>query len=168
MPLSMSRFDRLQELTARQPPLWEEVLQELLQVFHCVAGTIHLASGDEKTLHLCAQQNIPEALLPMVTTIPVGKGIAGVAAERREPVQICNLQTDDSGVAKAGAKQTNMQGSIAVPVLREGRLRAVFGLGKAEPYDFTLAEEADFQAAAQLIADGIGNDTPAASAPPAP
>jgi len=71
----------------------------------------------------------------------VGKGIAGVAAERREPVEMCNLQTDTSGVAKAGAKQTQVQGTLAVPVMDGERLCGTLGIGKQVPYDFTAAEK---------------------------
>ena len=71
---------------------------------------------------IVAHLGIPEALMPVIQTIPVGKGIAGAAAERREPVELCNLQTDTSGVAKPGAKQTQVQGSLAVPVLEGDRL----------------------------------------------
>ena len=71
----------------------------------------------------------------------MGKGIAGVAAERLAPVEMCNLQTDTSGVAKPGAKQTQVQGTLAVPVLDGGRLCGTLGIGKLVPYDFTEAEK---------------------------
>lgn len=79
--------------------------------------------------------------MPIIQSIPVGKGIAGVAAERREPVEMCNLQTDTSGVAKPGAKQTQVQGSLAVPVMDGERLCGTLGIGKLVPYDFTTAEK---------------------------
>ena len=126
--MSLPSFDRLQQLTLQRPPPWEEILGEL-----------------------------PDALLPVITTIPVGKGIAGVAAESKKPVQLCNLQTDISGVARPGAKQTNVQGSIAVPVLRAGKLLAVYGVAKPHAHDFTAEDEAQFQIAAQHIAGGISS-----------
>lgn len=79
--------------------------------------------------------------MPIIQSIPVGKGIAGVAAERKEPVEMCNLQTDTSGVAKPGAKQTQVQGTLAVPVMDGERLCGTLGIGKLAPYDFTMREK---------------------------
>ena len=80
--------------------------------------------------------------MPVVEVIPVGKGIAGAAAERREPVELCNLQADLGGVAKEGARQTNVQGSIAVPILEGESLKGTLGIGKMVPYDFSESEKA--------------------------
>jgi hypothetical protein len=63
--------------------------------------------------------------------------MAGIAAERRAPVQVCNLQTDDSGVAKAAARDTRMEGSVAAPVFFQGELRGTIGIAKPVAYDFT-------------------------------
>ena len=79
--------------------------------------------------------------MPIIQSIPVGKGIAGTAAERQEPVEMCNLQTDTSGGAKPGAKQTQVQGTLAVPVMDGERLCGTLGIGKMEPYDFTEEEK---------------------------
>jgi L-methionine (R)-S-oxide reductase len=70
-----------------------------------------------------------------------------------EPVQICNLQTDRSGVAKPAAKKTKVGGSIAVPVEFGGLLMGTLGIGKHEPYDFTSAEISDLQTIASEIAE---------------
>ena len=72
----------------------------------------------------------------------MGKGIAGLAAERREPITICNLQTDTSGQARPGAKATGMEGSLAVPMLAGSELRGVLGIAKAEAYDWSETETA--------------------------
>jgi L-methionine (R)-S-oxide reductase len=79
--------------------------------------------------------------MPVIQSIPVGKGIAGAAAERLEPVELCNLQTDTSGVAKPGAKQTQVQGSLAVPVLDGNRLCGTLGIGKRTSYEFSDEEK---------------------------
>ena len=108
--------------------------------FGCQAGTIHLLR--EGVLQLAAHQNIPPPVVQIIGTVPVGKGIAGLAAERREPVTICNLQTDTSGQARPGAKATGMEGSLAVPMLAGGELRGVLGIAKAGAYDWPEAETA--------------------------
>ena len=107
--------------------------------FGCQAGTIHLLR--EGVLKLAAHHNIPPPVVQIIGTVPVGKGIAGLAAERREPVTICNLQTDTSGQARPAAKTTGMEGSLAVPMLTAGELRGVLGVAKASAYDWSDAEK---------------------------
>src|SRR5207247_1211328 len=96
---------------------------------------------DSQLLHLKAYQGIPEFLLPKMTIIPIGKGMAGVAAERKQPVQICNLQTDESGLVRPSAKETKVEGSITVPLMLNGRLHGTLGIAKPIPYEFTPEEE---------------------------
>ena len=108
--------------------------------FGCQAGTVHLLR--EGVLQLAAHKNIPPPVGLIIGTVPVGKGIAGLAAERREPVTICNIQTDTSGQVRPGAKATGMEGSLAVPMLADGELRGVLGIAKAEAYDWPEAETA--------------------------
>src|SRR5205823_3245040 len=98
------------------------VLKKVLAHFDCVVGTIHSLDPCSGMLKLRAHDGLPESLMARVQVIPIGKGMAGLAAERREPVQVCNLQTDTSGVAKPSARETRMGGSIAVPILIEGTL----------------------------------------------
>ncbi|MBL8725822.1 MAG: GAF domain-containing protein [Planctomycetes bacterium] len=123
------------------PPPWERALDLLLRHFDCAVGTIHLL-GPDQLLHLCAQRGLPPPVLAKVGAIPIGKGMAGLAAERRAPVQVCNLQTDTSGVARPDARMTKMEGSIAAPMLLGERLCGVVGVAKPVPYEFS-ADEAD-------------------------
>ena len=81
-----------------------DVLDKILGHFDCVTGTIHLLRKESGMLELLAQRGIPESIIDKVSTIPVGKGMAGLAAERREPVQVCNLQTDESGDVRPGRR----------------------------------------------------------------
>lgn len=116
-------------------------LQSAIEAFDCVAGTIHREADGLLTLE--AHVGMPEEVLERIETIPFGKGIAGLAAERLEPVQVCNLQTDDSGVAESGAKATGLEGTIAVPMLgTDEELEGVIGVGKPHSYEFS-EEEAD-------------------------
>ena len=96
---------------------WQSALDLILAEFNCPVGTIHQLDEATGLLHLLVRRGIPDAILDRVSRIPVGKGMAGLAAERRECVEVCNLQTDSSGDAKPGAKLTGMEGSIAVPML---------------------------------------------------
>lgn len=142
------------EISSPHPeaPDWSRFLAETIADFDCTTGTLHRLDPADGQLKLVAHQGIPEALMPVIGTIPIGKGIAGTAALRLEPVEICNLQTDTSGVAKPGAKQTHVQGSLAVPVLDGGRLCGTLGVGKLVPHDFTDEEKARLMAAGAAVA----------------
>lgn len=138
------------------PEDWTLFLEAMAADFGCVTGTLHRFDPADQHLKLVSHLGIPPHVLPqflpIIQSIPLGKGIAGAAAERREAVELCNLQTDTSGVAKDGAKQTQVQGSLAVPVLDGDRLCGTLGIGKREPYDFTEAEKQRLLAAAGEVA----------------
>jgi L-methionine (R)-S-oxide reductase len=154
-----SRTEGLSPLLTANPD-WAAVLARVAQAFDCVTGTIHRTDPATGLLRLVAHQGIPPQALPMllpkIDAIPFGKGIAGCAAERKEAVQLCNLQEDLGGVAKVDARKTNVQGALAVPVLGpDGKVRGVLGVGKMAPYDFTEAEIADLKSCAALIAERL-------------
>ena len=128
----------------------DDVLRATIAHFKCDAGTIHLLT--DRMLALKAHVNIPPPIVQIVQTVPIGKGIAGLAAERREPVSLCNLQTDDSGQARPAAKTTGMEGSVAVPMLHDEILRGVLGIAKAQAHDWTDAEKAELLAIAARLA----------------
>ncbi|MBS1833303.1 MAG: GAF domain-containing protein [Acidobacteria bacterium] len=113
------------------------------------SGTIHMMHGDG-VLHLeAATANIPAFVLDKVQLVPVGKGMAGLAVERNEPVTACNIQTDTTGDVRSGAKATGLQGAIALPI-RNPQGQAVGCLGVANFAERTFTEEE----IAQLLAAG--------------
>jgi len=119
---------------------WKELLDRIISAFGCSTGTLHTLDRETNLLMLKSQKGIPEFLLPKMSVIPIGKGMAGIAAERRQPVEMCNLQTDESGVARPAAKETKVEGSIAVPMMLAGELFGTLGIAKPVPYDFTKEE----------------------------
>ncbi len=128
-------------------------LEEVLCSFHCQTGTLHKADGE--FLDLVVQRGVPEALLPKIARIPFGKGIAGAAAERREPVELCNLQQDLGGVARPDARQTQVSGSLAVPVFAPdgATVLGTLGVGMHAPHDFTEDEKARLAAIAARVGE---------------
>lgn len=132
------------------------MLAQVLQNFGCATGTIHRTDPTTGLLTLIAHQGIPPQVLPMllpkIDNIPFGKGIAGCAAQRKEAVQLCNLQEDLGGVAKPDARKTNVQGALAVPIVSPaGKVVGVLGVGKMSPYEFSEAESAELSACAALM-----------------
>ncbi len=142
---------QLNELLA-SPSNATTVLTQILKNFDCVTGTIHRLDQSSGMLKLHAHQGIPPFVLDKIQTIPVGKGIAGCAAERKAPVQLCNLQENLGGIAKPDAQKTNVQGALAVPIMdTHGLVVGVVGIGKMQPYDFSAEEINALQKIAQRL-----------------
>jgi L-methionine (R)-S-oxide reductase len=131
----------------------EKILRETLEQFHSETGTIHTLDAEKQLLHLVAQVGLPPQVLEKVKTIPVGKGIAGQVVAQNRPVTICNLQSDSSGVAKPGAKQTGVGGALCVPVCADSKIVGTFGIGTVRPYEYTDDETRQLETIADHIAD---------------
>lgn len=106
----------------------EAWLKAFLERHGAVAGTVHVTLPDEPDmLALRAAVNIPPKVQEVTARVPRGKGMAGLALERGRPVSTCNLQTDETGDVRPGAKAVQAQAAVALPVAREGGT-AVVGL----------------------------------------
>jgi L-methionine (R)-S-oxide reductase len=133
----------------------EKILREALEQFRSETGTIHTLDAEKQLLHLAAHIGLPPQLVEVVKTIPVGKGIAGQVVAQDRPVTICNLQTDSSGVAKPGAKQTGVGGALCVPIRDGSKIVGTFGVGTVRPYEYTADETRQLEAIAASVADII-------------
>jgi L-methionine (R)-S-oxide reductase len=104
-----------------------EWLRGFIQRHGAVAGTVHLIRGD--SLALAAAVNIPPKVQELTATIPMGKGMAGLAWQHDKPIQTCNLQDDTSGQVRPGAKAVDARAAVAFPVHEQsGTIRAIVGL----------------------------------------
>ncbi|PCE66019.1 GAF domain-containing protein [Sediminicola luteus] len=136
----MSLPENIATLLQSEEINWQNLLEATISHFDCTTGTLHFLDPKTQLLHLKASKGIPGFLMPKVSTIPVGKGMAGIAAERKEAVEMCNLQTDASGVARPAAKETKVEGSLAAPLLLDGVLYGTIGVAKPVAYDFSESE----------------------------
>ena len=118
----------------------EKILHDTLAKFNSETGTIHRLHVPTQWLRLVAQVGLPPQLLDMVKVIPVGKGIAGQVIAQGKPVTMCNLQTDTSGVAKPGAKQTGVGGALCVPIRDGDKIVGTLGIGTRREHEYTPAE----------------------------
>jgi signal transduction protein with GAF and PtsI domain len=123
----------------------EKILRETLAKFHSETGTIHFLDSEKQLLHLAAQIGLPPQMLEIVKTIPVGKGIAGQVVAQNKPVTICNLQTDTSGVAKPGAKQTGVGGALCVPIRHNDKIVGTLGIGTVRQHEYTPDETRELE-----------------------
>jgi len=129
----------------------KNALEHILTDFQSETGTVHLLNAENQLLYLAAQVGLPPQMLEVVKSIPVGKGIAGQTVAQNKPVTICNLQTDTSGVAKPGAKQTGVGGALCVPMRKEGKVVGAIGIGTVRPHEYTAEEALRLEKAADLL-----------------
>jgi L-methionine (R)-S-oxide reductase len=114
-------------------------LQGFLGRHKAVAGTVHMVKGD--VLALAAAVNIPPKVQEITATIPLGKGMAGMAWQHDKPIQTCNLKDDDSGAVKPGAKAVDAKAAVALPVHDpSGTIRAIVGLAWMHENEISAAE----------------------------
>jgi L-methionine (R)-S-oxide reductase len=129
----------------------EQSLRLVLAEFHSETATIHRLDDEKKMLYLAAQVGLPSQMIEVVKTIPVGKGIAGQVVAQNKPVTICNLQTDSSGVAKPGAKQTGMGGALCVPLRDGDKTAGTIGIGTIRQHEYTPDETRELEEVGRLI-----------------
>lgn len=107
-------------------------------------GSVHLSEpADEGEIVLVASYNLPPSVRNGTATVPLGKGMAGTAAQQREAVAISDFQSDNTGVAAPGGRAAGSKGSLTLPVFHpedDTKLLAVVGLGFPEQRDFTPEE----------------------------
>ena len=114
-------------------------LQAFLHRHGAVSGTVHRNDGG--TLKLASAVNIPEQVQHIVAVVPNGKGMAGLALQRGEPIFTCNLKEDASGAVKPGAKAVDAQAAVALPVHSvSGEICAVVGIAFAEERQWSDAD----------------------------
>lgn len=156
-PADQAFLERLAALRADSDP-FQAALALTLAHFRAESGTIHgLSQG---LLELRAHSaGMPPPVLEVIRRIPVGKGMAGLAVERAEPVTACNLQTDTSGDVRPGARATGLQGSIVVPVLDGARPAGALGIANRAERVFDAREVALLLAAGRVLAGWLGTSS---------
>jgi L-methionine (R)-S-oxide reductase len=127
-----------------------EWLRSLLARHRAVAGTVHVVRGE--LLEIAAAVNIPPPVQQATATIPMGKGMAGLAWQHDRAVQTCNLREDTTGAVKPGAKAVDGKAAVALPVHdARGAIRAVVGLAWMEERDLGDTELAQISSDAASL-----------------
>ena len=139
-----------------------EALARVVKHFAADSGTVHMIGADGLLHLLAASDGLPAHVLAVIGTIPVGKGMAGLAVERRAPVDACNIQTDTSGDVRPGARATGLAGALVVPIFRGDDVIGALGIANRAERTFTGDEVADLLAAGRALA-ARHPDAPAAA-----
>jgi signal transduction protein with GAF and PtsI domain len=138
--------------------LLQRALDRIADDFGAMTATLHAvdpgADPIRPDLVSIADRGIPESVRAHTRLIPFGKGMAGLCAERRAAVTVCNLQTDASGVARPGARETGVAGAIVVPIFDalSGRLVGTLGIGKPGEHTYLEEEIGTLAACAEKLA----------------
>jgi L-methionine (R)-S-oxide reductase len=136
-------------------PDLEQSLRVILGHFEAEVGTIHTLEADG-LLHLRAHTaGIPESVLAATRVIPIGKGMAGLAVERRAPVNVCNIQQDKSGDVRPGAQATGAKGSLCVPMMAADRAVGALGIACVRERNFSEAEVRALLEAGRALAQSV-------------
>ena len=118
----------------------QKALDDAIAHLKADSGTVHVKDPARLVLLLAASRNIPQPVLDIVKEVPWGKGMAGVAVEKLQPVSVCNIQTTTSSDVRPGARGTGMQGALVVPMMHAGRAVGAFGVGCVGDREFTADE----------------------------
>lgn len=112
-------------------------LEQFLREHGAVAGTVHTLDVATDTLIMQAAVNIPDKVRAVTSQIPRGKGMAGLALVREQPVSTCNLQDDKGADVRPGAKAVDAQAAVALPIRGASGVRAIVGLAFADEREFS-------------------------------
>lgn len=133
----------------------DEALKTVTSHFKCDLGTIHVIEGDGK-LHLRAHtQGIPEPILAASRVIPIGKGMAGRAAQNRAPTNLKSMQADSDPRIPIAQKADDTIGAICVPILNGDKVVGTIGIATRGERAFTAEEETLLTNAGRVIAGRI-------------
>lgn len=126
-------------------------LEAIIARFEADTGTIHLI--EDGVLMLEAHAGVPQPVIEVVARVPIGKGMAGQAAERNEVVTSCNIQVDKTGSVQPGARESGVNGAVVVPI-RDGAGRAVgaLGIGVHREHEYSDADVAKLLEEARRLA----------------
>ncbi len=140
----------------------DQALDEAIETLHADSGTIHLSEPSRNVLLLAAHQGVPQNLLPVIREIAWGKGMAGLAAQRAEPVNFCNIQTSPSSDIHGRARETGTSGAIVVPMMNGGEVVGTLGVGCRGERTFTTQEIQYLLELGRKLAADCGEDRMAA------
>jgi hypothetical protein len=116
-----------------------------------IAGTVHVVTAPDE-LSLAAAVRIPDVVKQIVARVPRGKGMAGLAFEKDEPISTCNIKTDDTGQVRPGARAVDAKAGVALPVHDgAGKVRAIVGIAFTDEKALSESELAELARGAAAL-----------------
>jgi len=143
-------------------PTLESALAQAIAKLGCDSGTIHLKQASADVLELVAYKQVPASLVGFVREIPWGKGIAGIAAERGEPVSYYDLQSENTSDIHPRARATGMRGAIVVPMMIGAEVVGTIGIASRYEREFSPSDVEWLMAFGRKLAEDSGEQRLAA------
>jgi len=123
---------------ASLPDLASALLQ-IMRGYSAHAGTVHLLDSFG-LLHLVASQGVPESVCDKMRTLPLGKGAAGLATERRQAVNVSNLRMDPAGEGRPERETAGLKQALALPIFRGDAVIGALGIETSNDRAFSDVE----------------------------
>ena len=139
----MGMHDPIRAIVANNAlPEVQDWLDDFVQRSGAIVGSVNLP---RKQYVLAASHGIPESIQNAACVLVPGKGTGGTALQRKAPVHISDIQTDQSGVAPVGSRASHASGVLTMPIIgSDGEVLAVVGIGFEGSRTFTEEEIAAF------------------------
>ena len=131
--------------------LLKELLSRLCAILAADTGAVLLLSEDGTQLTIRASQGLGDRRAKN-RRIPMGKGVAGTIARRREPMVVEDLSQAE---VVQGAPRRRVKSLVGAPLLVEGRVVGVLHVGTRRPRHFTDEDVALLQVVADRVAPVI-------------
>ena len=106
---------------------------------------IYVRRGDELVLG-------PFEGRPACVRIPLGRGVCGTAAERRETLCVADVHAFEGHIAC----DPDSRSEVVVPLIRDGEVCGVLDVDSPEPDRFSADDVARLEAAAALLSAHLG------------
>ncbi|HKL62088.1 MAG TPA: GAF domain-containing protein [Woeseiaceae bacterium] len=89
---------------------------------------------------------------PACVRIPLGRGVCGTAAERRQTLCVADVHAFEDHIAC----DPDSRSEVVVPLMRDGEVYGVLDVDSPEPDRFTAGDVARLEAAAALLSAHLG------------
>ena len=151
-----AKISFLQEMTAilvdvsSMQELFEAIASKAQESLPYEICSTHLVNLEEKTVSVMLAHAPVEAKW-RGRSLPLGKGIVGIAAETGELINVPDTRNDPRWIESIA----DIRSELAVPIASQGRVVAVLNLESTSPNAFTTYDEQIFSILAAQIGAGL-------------
>lgn len=133
----------------------ERSLEHVLNVMNSSAGSVHLYSPTDETLHLATSQGLPPESLDIIRTLSPADSLAGLALQRNASVVVHDVS--DNPKAKLAHLIPSTYAYLGAPMHARGEVVGVLSVLGAANRHFTVDEIALLEAIADQVGGAVEN-----------
>jgi GAF domain-containing protein/CheY-like chemotaxis protein len=153
----LNQVNRAVSASLRLDHVLDEIARAAGTLFDAPLATLWRADDGARALARWAGHGSPDLLDRVPVRLPFGKGGAGIAAERREPLLDVPVETDGRLESRAAMLAHGIRTFSALPILLGDRLLGVLAIGRRGDRSFDGADQALVQALVGQAAVAIQN-----------